>query len=98
MPALIQVFAADLSQAAEANDMKPLYSLPASAFWVFPPLVDRKAKRTDGLALLAELKFRRLTQKPDQNYLVHTLAHELCPPSSSKRNFRVTRSPASTSI
>jgi hypothetical protein len=26
------------------------------------------------------------------------LAHEFCPPSSSKRNLRLTRSPANTSI
>ena len=98
VPALIQVFAANLRQAGEADDLKPLHPFPGSACCVFPPLVDRKAERTDGLALLAEFKFRRITQKPDQSYSVHTLAHELCPPSSSKRNLRLTRSPASTSI
>ena len=44
MPALIQVFAANLRQAGEANDLKPLHPFPGSACWVFPPFVDRKAK------------------------------------------------------
>src|ERR1019366_5170689 len=98
MPAGTQVFTANLRQTGEADDLEPLHALPGSACWVFPPLVNRKAERTDGLALLAEFEFRRITQKPYQSYSVYTLAHELCPPSSSKRNLRLTRSPASVSI
>ena len=70
----VKVLTANLGQAGEADDLKPLHPFPGSAFCVFPPLVDRKAERTDGLALRAEFKFRRPTQKPDQNYFVHTLA------------------------
>jgi len=74
MAAGTQVLARDLSQPTEANNLEPLHSLARSAFCVFPPLVDRKAEGTDGLALLAEFEFRRITQKPDQSYSVHTLA------------------------
>jgi hypothetical protein len=98
MPALIQVFAADLSQPTKADDLKPLHSFTRSTVLLFPPFVDRKAESTDRVALLAETEFRCIPEKPDQSYFVHTLAHELCPPSSSKRNLRLTRSPANTSI
>src|ERR1035437_6020663 len=98
MPALVQVFTADLRQPAKADDLEPLHSLTRSTVSVLPPFVDSKAESTDRGAFLAEPKFRCITKKPDQGYLVHTLAHEFCPPSSSNRNFRLTRSPASTSI
>jgi hypothetical protein len=61
MPAGTQVFPANLSQAGEADDLKPFHPFPGSACWVFPPLVYRKAERTDGLTLLAEFKFWRIT-------------------------------------
>src|ERR1019366_967660 len=98
VPALIQVFTADLSQPTEADDLEPLHSFTRSTISVFPPFVDCKAERTDRITFLAEPEFRCVTQKPDQSYFVYTLAHEFCPPSSSKRNLRLTRSPASTSI
>jgi hypothetical protein len=65
MPALVQVFAAHLSQPTEANDPEPFNPLAWSTICIFPPLVDGKAERTDGLALLAEFKFRGITQKPN---------------------------------
>ena len=65
VPALIQVFSADLRQAGEADDLKPLHPFPGSACWFLSPLVDRKAEGTDRLALLAEFKFRGIAQEPD---------------------------------
>src|ERR1039458_3513472 len=48
MPAFIQVFPADLSQPAKANNLEPLHSLARSTLSVLPPFVNCKAKRTDG--------------------------------------------------
>jgi len=62
MSAGTHVFTANLCKAGEADDLKPLHPLPGSAGGVFPPLVDRKAERTYGLALLAEFKFWRIPQ------------------------------------
>src|ERR1035437_3682881 len=98
MPALIEIFAANLSQPTEANNLKPLHSLTRSTVPVLPPLAYSKAEIADGRTFRAEPEFRCVTQKPDQSYFVYTLAHEFCPPSSSKRNLRLTRSPASASI
>ncbi len=75
MPAGTQVFAANLRQAGEADDLKPFHPFSGSACWVLPPLADRKAKRLDRLALLAEFEFGRITQKPYQRDLVQTLTH-----------------------
>jgi hypothetical protein len=55
VPSLIQIFATDLSQPTEADDMKPLNAFPGRPVRVFPSLIDRKAKRTDGVAFRAEL-------------------------------------------
>ena len=65
VPALVQVFAANLRQPSKAHDLEPLHSLTRGAFSIFPPFVYRKAERTDGIAFLAEPEFRCVTQKPD---------------------------------
>src|SRR5438552_49299 len=75
MPAFVQELTTDLSQTSEANNPKPLHPLARSPVGVLPPFVDRKAKGTNRRPLLAETNFRRITQKPKQNYFVHTLAH-----------------------
>ena len=92
------IFAADLRQPTEAHDLEPLHSFTRSTVPILPPFVDCEAERTDRIAFRAESEFRCVPQKPDQSYSVDTLAHEFCPPSSSKRNLRLTRSPANTSI
>src|ERR1039458_2660458 len=70
VPALVQVFAANLRQPSKADDLEPLHSLTRGAFSIFPPFVYRKAERTDGIAFLAEPEFRCVTQKPDKSYVV----------------------------
>ena len=70
MPALIQVFSADLSQPAEADDLKPLHPLAETTGSVFPPFVNRKAESTDGRALRAEFKLWGFPQQtpPELSY------------------------------
>ena len=46
MPAGTQVFAANLRQAGEADDMKPFHPVAGSACCVLPPLIDGEADGT----------------------------------------------------
>src|ERR1035441_6687304 len=72
MPTLIKEFAADFSQATEANDLKPLHSLTRSPVSVFPPFVYRKAESAHRGAFLAKTEFWGITKKSDQRYAIHT--------------------------